>query len=198
VLIIAAAVGFVVHREAPGLFVQPTPTATHPPVPTGVPVPQAAQPLATRPLHLPALASGSPCPAAPGRTVNPNLGPALGDGPVYLVGEGANAGSIEYAPAANFHSRQWGGQKTFYAISPKYQGYVVLRGHQLDGPNELRFGNGDVPPDVQAWEATPGDTADGWTIAGDYTRIRAPGCYGVQADGTTFGEVIVFQAAPGS
>jgi hypothetical protein len=36
--------------------------------------------------------------------------------------------------------------------------------------------------------------AGGWRGWGGYARFRAPGCYGVQVDGTDFSEVILFKA----
>ena len=34
----------------------------------------------------------------------------------------------------------------------------------------------------------------GWRLWPGYARLRSPGCYGAQADGTTFSEVIIFRA----
>jgi hypothetical protein len=193
-LIIGAALAFLVARSAPDLLTIPlvhaTPTAASKVVVEGT-YSSSIDIFTVPPLHLPTLASGSPCPTVPGRTVNPNLGPAIGDGPVYLVG----AGVLDVAPAKNFGSLEWGGQKTLYAIGPQYQGYVLLRGHQLDGPDEVRFDIGDVPPDQQLWQAAPSRLInDGWSDLITYTRVRASGCYGVQADGSNFSEVIIFQA----
>jgi hypothetical protein len=161
---------------------------------TSTPVPLTA--LRARALHLPSVAPGKLCPVVPGRTVHPDLGPALGDGPVYLVGLGTEA-VLDIAPAKNFESAEWGGNKTLYAVRPDYRGFILLRGHQLDGPNEVRFDRGDVPPAEQSFDAKPSPYVnEGWTIGGSYTRLRTPGCYAVQADGSTFSEVIVFVAHP--
>lgn len=46
--------------------------------------------LEQRPLRLPTLASGAICPAAKGHSVNPSFGLALGDGPAYPIGLGAD------------------------------------------------------------------------------------------------------------
>jgi hypothetical protein len=75
---------------------------------------------------------------------------------------------------------------------------VLLRGHQLDGPNELRFDRGDVPPN-QFLLQPPSPLyyqRTGWIVFVTYTRVRAPGCYAVQADGSNFSEVIIFRAVP--
>jgi len=191
-LIVGAALAFLVAHSAPALLTIPS---THP-TPTTTPTPTAVDLLAARPLHLPTLASGSPCPTAPGHTVNSGLGPALGDGPVYFASEGTDKGAVEYAPAESFNSQEWGGQKTIFAISPDYQGQVLLRGHQLDGSDDLRFGIEDVPADRLVEKASPDYNDNHWSYGIDHMRMRAPGCYAVQADGTTFTEVIVFQAVP--
>ncbi len=189
-LIIGASLAFLAARSAPDLL----PALRAHPTPTTTPTPTTVDLLAARPLHLPPLASGSPCPTVPGRTVNSGLGPALGDGPVYFASEGTDQGTVQYAPAETFYSQEWGGQKTLYAISPDYQGDVLLRGHQLDGSGDLRFGIGDVPADKQVKRASPDYNDNHWSYAIDYMRMRAPGCYALQADGTTFSEVIIFQA----
>ena len=40
--------------------------------------------------------------------------------------------------------------------------------------------------------------AGGWRFWSGYTRLRSPGCYGLQVDGTTFSEIIIFSACPSS
>jgi len=199
-LVIVAALGFIVSHEVPSVFwtgifakgtrggVPPTSTASPTPVPLDV--------LRARALHLPILAPGEPCPIVPGRTVNPNIGPALGPGPIYLVSLGTDQGVIEVVSAKNFAFPEWDEEKTIFAVRPEYYGIVLLRGHQLDGPNEVRFGNGDVPvPDELSFWADPSlNMNEGWTYVVTYTRVREPGCYAVQADGSTFSEVIVFAA----
>jgi hypothetical protein len=142
---------------------------------------------------LPALAPGSPCPTAHGHPISPSFGLGLGDGPAYPVGL-ESTGILQYAPPANFDSHDWGGQKVLWAVdTPHYSGVVLIRGHQLNGPNELRFERGDVPPTELRITPFPG-TPDGWTGQPSYTRVRAPGCYAYQIDGLTFSQHIIFEA----
>ncbi|HEU4784207.1 MAG TPA: hypothetical protein VFS83_12775, partial [Ktedonobacterales bacterium] len=117
---------------------------------------------------------------------------ALGNGPVYPVGLGAE-GVLEYAPPQNFESGDWGGQKVLWVVSPAYHGLVLIRGGRLDGAGEVRFERGADPPAVLEFDAL-GLDPDGWSGNPSYTRIRAPGCYAYQVDGDGFSEVIVFQA----
>ena len=159
----------------------------------GVPTAQATMSeLEQRPLHLPTIAPSSPCPAAHGHTVSPNYGLALGDGPAYPVGLG-ETGTLPISSARNFYSQEWGGSKVLWVIdTTHYDGPVLIRGHQIDGLNELRFERGDIPP-LQLWLA-PNPGTDGWTSQPSYTRVRALGCYAYQIDGASFSKVIVFQA----
>ena len=176
-----------------------TPTQT-PGAPS--PLPTAFTLLAQRPLHLPTLAAGAPCPLSPIHTVSANYGPVAGDGPAYpTFGVSAPPGVLAYGPPQNFQSQQWGGQKVLWVVAPTYSGPVLVRGHQLDGPNELRFdlgfSSGDPPPAELAFSALNLD-ANGWSGQPSHTRVRAAGCYAYQADGTTFSVAIIFQALPAS
>jgi hypothetical protein len=175
-------------------FVQ-TPTLA--PTPTRTPVPDAWTALRQRPLHLPSLVAGAACPAEQARQVSPNFGPGIGSGPAYAaLGLDVGAlGVLLMAPPSNFQSAEWGGNKVLWYVAPEYHGLVLMRGHQLDGPNEVRFDFGNIPPLELAFTAGGADPG-GWSGRPSYTRLRAPGCYAYQVDGTTFTEVMVFQARP--
>ncbi|HXG75200.1 MAG TPA: hypothetical protein VNJ53_01385 [Gaiellaceae bacterium] len=156
-----------------------------------------------RPLEVPRLAPGAPCPAsgidASVDFARFGVGPGLGPGPVYPVG--LADGTLELAPARNFGSRHWLGQKVLWFVHPRYRGPVLVRGRQLDGPARVRFERGDVPPlelrilptQTVAWAGQP----DGARGAPSYTRLRAPGCYGYQVDVATFSYVVVFRGVRG-
>jgi hypothetical protein len=175
-------------------FVQaPTPT----PTPTRTPVPDEWTALRQRPLHLPSLVAGAACPAEHARQVLPPYGPGIGSGPAYAaLGLDVGAlGVLAIEPPSTFQSAEWGGSKVLWYVAPAYHGPVLVRGHQLDGPNEMRFELGNIPPlelDIGAGGTDPG----GSSSLPSYTRLRAPGCYAYQVDGTTFTEVIVFPARP--
>ncbi len=172
-----------------------SPSPTPSPTPTATPEPDDWTALRQRPLHLPSLAAGAACPVDHAHQVTPQFGPGVGTGPAYAVlfGDvaGAGDGVLGIAPASNFNSAEWGGQKVLWYMRPDQYEPILVRGHQLDGPNELRFERGDVPPIEDAFKAGPG-----WTGVATYTRVRAPGCYAYQVDGPDFTEVIVFLAQP--
>lgn len=154
--------------------------------------------LAARPLRLPTLTPGQPCPTRAGAQVSPAFGLALGAGPVYPVGLGADA-VLMYAHGGAFAGSPWGGQKVLWVSVPTYRGPVLIRGRRLDGPGELRFGDGTEPASDLAFPAGERGTASSsdapdWRNWPSYTRVRAPGCYAYQVDGLDFTEVIPFVA----
>jgi hypothetical protein len=151
-----------------------------------------------RPLHIPHIAPGTPCP-----TSKPDprgdlsrfgfVGTAWGRGPAYPGGLGNEKPVLIYAyppnPKSEFAGSAWSGQKVLWMVAPSYRGRILIRGRQLDGPNELRFNRGLVPPrELRLVGRGPG------TGTPSYTRVRADGCYGYQLDGKRFSRVIVFEA----
>lgn len=174
------------------------PAVSTPTVPDPVSVAPAADPwkeLRQRPLRLPALKPGASCPTTSGREVSPHYGPALGEGPVYPVYLGTD-GAMYYGDSTA--EGGWHFYKVLWIASPKYKGTALIRGRQLDGPNELRFDRGSDPPAELQFPLNTGvgsaGTADGWRDLPSYTRVRAPGCYAYQVDGPAFSEVIIFKA----
>ena len=92
-------------------------------------------------------------------------------------------------PKSEFAGGEWSGQKVLWVVDPAYRGRILIRGRQLDGPNELRFEHGLVPPrEMHLIGRGP------HTGRPSYTRLRAEGCYGYQIDGAHFSRVIVFEA----
>ncbi len=89
----------------------------------------------------------------------------------------------------------WGGAKVLWFVNPSYQGFVLVRGHQVDGPHEIRFDTSSSQPLMHQLMIDTSLGGSPWPNGGGYTRLQAPGCYAYQVDGTTFSYVIVFQAA---
>lgn len=152
--------------------------------------------LRQRPLTLPVLAAGGSCPVNTGKTVLPDFGLALGNGPIYAVGFGAEG--VAYYGG----SQQAGGWyyiKVLWVGIPSYKGSVLVRGHQIGGSNDLGFERTDIsaspPQELKLHTDEGGSTPSGWNNWPSYTDVRAPGCYAYQVDGSDFTEVIVFRAA---
>lgn len=152
-----------------------------------------------RPLALPSIGPGAPCPRSPSRPheqVDPSYqgtGDALGDGPVYPVIDVWPDGSTRYGyGGADQHG--WHFIKMGWTTRPGYDGRVLVRGRRLNGNNQLRFGDGLEPATEFSWIV--GGVEDVWHHKGGLLRLRQPGCYGMQIDGPTFSSVIVFSASP--
>ena len=153
-----------------------------------------------RPLHLPRVAPGDTCPVS---AVDPRVdwaainifgGSGIGRGPVYPAT--GPYSELTVRPDTQ-NGGPWLATKLFWYVRPSYRGPVLIRGRQLDGTNVLGFNGGAVP----RWEIHIhiGDTV-GWAgqpagSRGVPSNIRAlaPGCYGVQIDGTRFSRVVVFR-----
>lgn len=80
-------------------------------------------------------------------------------------------------------------------VNPGYQGLVLVRGHQVDGPHMIRFDGGpDSRPLAQQLVIDTTLGGSPWPNTFAATRLQIPGCYAYQVDGANFSEVIVFQA----
>ena len=133
----------------------------------------------------------------PAAVVSRDFGRAQGAGPVFPVGASL-ALSFLYPvrpSQASWYPSAWSGQKVLWVAQSSYRGPVLIRGRRLDGPHELRFGDGSSP--VRELRLARNEAAtDSWMGRQwpSYTRVRAPGCYAWQVDGRGFSRVIVFRA----
>ena len=89
----------------------------------------------------------------------------------------------------------WHYNKTLWAISPTYQGVVVVTGQELDGSNELRFNPAAGFPGkkLPELEFEDSDVAE-WRYGPSDTLIRADGCYTFRIEGEGFVEWVTFVA----
>jgi hypothetical protein len=156
-----------------------------------------------RPLHLPHIDPGAPCPVSQVDRRIPfarrfGVGAGIGSGPAYPIGMAT--GELQLAPATNFDSRNWAGQKVLWFVRPSYRGPLLIRGARIDGPSRVRFDRGDVPPlSLRIGRHYAGGSPasvppQGTRYRPSYTRVRGPGCYAYQVDGTSFSRVVVFRA----
>ena len=158
---------------------------------------QAAGPWQTlqRPLELPSVAAGAPCPVSTiddrvdWRAVNA-FGDGLGRGPVY-PGMSEDA-TLELRSVGT----GWLRTKVFWYVKPSYRGRALIRGRRLDAPGTLRFGEQRLsselrirPGQTVTWSGQP----EGSRGVPSAVRALAAGCYGVQMDGTSFSRTVVFK-----
>ena len=99
--------------------------------------------------------------------------------------------------ATNFIGSAWKAGRVEWLASGSYQGPVLIRGARTDGTGAVGFGEGHVPDDelqlLQSGQQVPRPAGGGraWL---SFTRVRVPGCYAYQIDGTNFSRVIAFRA----
>jgi hypothetical protein len=142
----------------------------------------AYAPLLARPLKLPTLSANGPCPVSATRDFASPPGQKLpgygsGPGPLFLSGQ------TEY----------FSGVYALLLVSPDYSGPVVVRGRELNGPTGIPFQ--DAPKDGVVTIA-PGPKGQ-WRSWGSQVVGQA-GCYGLQVEGTSFTEVIIFSISYGA
>jgi hypothetical protein len=150
-----------------------------------------------RPLHIPRIEAGAPCPVA---NTDPKGdlsrlgrfgGAAWGLGPAYPGGLGDVRPVLGFrwpASESGFAPSGWSGNKVLWIVAPYRGPGILVRGRQIDGPNELRFNGGIVPARALRLIRQGGNPS--------YARVRAPGCYAFQLDGAAFSRVVVFEARP--
>lgn len=152
--------------------------------------------LAKRPLTVPKHSPGQACPVTPTAEVLPGQR-MPGPGPIYPYIE-TDAGPYHYSGANE--DGGWFYLKTLWRSSGDYTGPALIRGYQLDGKSELRFGDGPTPATSLRFEVETGVrsefTVNGWRDNPSFTRIKTPGCYAWQVDGLDFQTLIIFEAKP--
>lgn len=166
--------------------------------------------LRRRPLELPRLARGAPCPITPTREVASDLDRVAGTGPFYASGLGVD-GALHYG----YPGYDWPADRGYARIRMSWVARAgnpergLVRGRQLDGQNTLRFElsgadrlegelllpefarYGEVLFEYGAGAAIT--TLSGWHMWGAAIAVRAPVCYAVQVDTADYSKSIVFR-----
>ena len=154
-----------------------------------------------RPLDLPKVASGEPCPVSPvddgvdWESTHIFGGSGIGPGPAY-PGLGGSGGRF-YVNGDESEHGFYGG-KLFWYVDPSYLGPVLIRGRRIDRHDPLRFNRVDKR-ELRMQEGR-GNPRMGWSARGQPRRpsgplVRSSGCYAVQFDGTDFSYPVVFRAS---
>ncbi len=158
-----------------------------------------------RPLHVPSIAGDAPCPVSDPETridfsAAYGVGRGIGPGPVYPVhydphGPDLNVVRLLFPPPPGYFTEgsEWNGWKHVWVVRSAYQGPVLIRGRQLDGANDVRFGGEIVPPAEHRLPAPPSQLDGQFRFERTFSRVRAHGCYAYQLDGTTFSYLVVFE-----
>lgn len=158
-----------------------------------------------RPLHIPSIASGAVCPVSdPETRINFTAlyggGRGIGPGPVYPVhydprGPDLYLVRLQFPPPPGLAGQpsEWNAWKHVWVVRALYQGPVLIRGRQLDGANDVRFGAETTPSTEHRLLATPRQLSGRFRFERTFSRVRTPGCYAYQIDGTTFSYLVVFE-----
>jgi hypothetical protein len=161
--------------------------------PNGDPDPWSA--LRRRPLKLPTIPPGSDCFPGKGVIVAPQFGVAYGSGQVYAVLGAEENATIYYD--GSWQEGGWFYYKVLWIARPTFQGAILVRGQQLDGPNELRFGDGPDPAKELTFitdnQGIPSEAWSDWSDWPTQTRFKGPGCYAFQVDTSSSTQVIIFK-----
>ena len=88
----------------------------------------------------------------------------------------------------------WMAFKTIWYAVPSYQGPFLVRGEPLGGSGRIALLDGATVAPLVVPPGPTINTYSGYRTVVDGTYVTAPGCYGLQVDGTTFSEVVVLQA----
>jgi hypothetical protein len=117
---------------------------------------------------------------------------ARGREPVY-VGLGT-PDIVRYTEDTRKH-KGWYYYKTLWAIAPEYGGEVTITGHEIGGPNELRFNAASGFPGEKLSELYFPDSGEHeWRYGPSDTLIRSAGCYALRIEGEDFVEWVTFIA----
>lgn len=153
-----------------------------------------------RPLQVPSAAAGA-CPSSPIVNIKPVGGgfsghgsvTARGGGPMFVVAEPASS-FVRLRPSDRTGGG-WYGLKTIFTVNPTYRGPLLVRAVQLAGTGGVGFpGAFNAPRPTDLHLTTPADSGGVWLSWPTVTYVRSTGCFAYQIDGTTFTEVIVFEA----
>jgi hypothetical protein len=85
--------------------------------------------------------------------------------------------------------------KVLWIVTDEYRGPAIVRGHRLDADGSIRFNATrderlDIP--LETFVRALGVPTT-WRLNPSAIRLREPGCFGWQIDGTDFREVVIFQ-----
>jgi hypothetical protein len=146
--------------------------------------------LRSRPLTELRIAPGERCPVTT-ETGRVGQHEGLGPGPAHPIGISAVV-TMRMPPPEGWGS-EWSGTKRVWLLDSRYAGRALIRGRQLDGPNEVRFVLG-VPGFTPEKLLNPVREQRIVGTSPSLTRVRAPGCYAYQVDTRTRSYLVVFEA----
>lgn len=147
-----------------------------------------------RPLTLPNVARGTPCPRSSGHRRAKGVGIAVGDGPVFavlgLAAAPPSPAGVAYLSSEELREGQYY-RKTLWASSPQYAGPILVRGKSLRSGTAITF---STARRRSASLFFPRVRRPTWRYFPAFTVLPGGGCYGIQVDGTSFSRDLFFEA----
>jgi hypothetical protein len=165
--------------------------------------PAAIDELLARPLALPTIAAGAPCPTSPITMITPGSGSGF-TGSVRVQVAGATYLSQGAHVSLAGLSRTSGGRyaiKDIWIVDGSYEGPVLIRGGQVNGEGPIELAWNPTTPMQDALLIDPGSpslqvgSTTGSRTVPTETYVRGPGCYAYQLDGVGFTRFIVFEVS---
>jgi hypothetical protein len=179
----------------------PTPPSPTPSASARVsPEPTELTALRKRPLRLPSLAAGDPCPVSQPTQLNPppppghelGLGRALGRAPLFPDASFFVSGS-RLQVRADPTRPGWYSAKAPWASRTSYLGWALIRIARLDGPGQAQIDLHFADGTTQTGDALPVNVQADWQFWPGGTNVTSDGCYAYQVDGSNVTELIVFK-----
>lgn len=164
------------------------------PAPSPTPAPPVVDwaPFLTKPLKLPTVAPGTACPVS----AQVNLGGKVKQGK-GVPGYGYGSGPVYLSGQLTWYS---GSQGLVVVTDPSYAGPVLIRAKRLDGIGAANIAAVNSPGQSLADGAIgipETSSPPYWGVWFGAIAPSAPGCYGIQFDGTSVSDYVVIQVKPG-
>jgi hypothetical protein len=120
-----------------------------------------------------------------------------GRGPAFLLGVGGAPSGVIDISQSYVDAQGWRGQKTPWAVRWRYQGPILIRGQRTDATGTLRFAlaEGQHLREIRWPPHRSVGLKGAYRFWASETMFQTPGCYGFQADGTSFDVVIIMRVS---
>jgi hypothetical protein len=161
------------------------------------------QELLSRPLALPTVSAGAPCPTSPITRISPGPGSGFTGSVRAQVAGGTYLwqGARVSLTGLSRTSGGWYAIKDIWIVDGSYEGPVLIRGGQANGEEPIELAWNPTTPMQDALLIDPGSpslqtsSTTGSRTVPTETYVRGPGCYAYQLDGVGFTRFIVFEAS---